>query len=440
MASARYRQLKPRPGGSGQDVAEHQRGRIIAATIDLVDERGYEALTVAGIVSAAGVSKHTFYENFRDKEECFLATYDLVVRQAIRGVLAARARESGWRARMRAGFHAFAREVAGQPAAARLALIGALGVGGNAIRARRRTNGLFEALVTESFAEIDDGATHSPLLTRAIVAGVARVARARLLAGEEQRLPGEADELIGWVLSMRECPLRPDLDQGSPGRFRERHRVAATSILGGGPVPGDERSMILAATARLAAADGYGSLTVTRIRTTAGVSRRRFDQQFESVSDCFLAALELLVEEAIGDAAEALSSAPDWPTGVCGALDLIFERFVEDPALAKLAFVELCAPGEAALRWRGEILARLATGLVDGAPADRRPAAIAAEASIGAVAELAHHLATTSRPRQILAQRPLFAYILLAPSLGSEAAILATSTPIGDQERFRSIS
>src|ERR1700755_3280476 len=77
-SSARHRRLKPRPGQSGQDVAAHQRGRIHAATIELVAEAGYRDLTATGIARVAGVSKRTFYENFKDKETCFLATYDLI--------------------------------------------------------------------------------------------------------------------------------------------------------------------------------------------------------------------------------------------------------------------------------------------------------------------------------------------------------------------------
>ncbi|MGN6558721.1 MAG: TetR/AcrR family transcriptional regulator, partial [Solirubrobacterales bacterium] len=92
-------------------MAEHQRARIHAATTELVDEGGYEALTVTGIARAAGVSSHTFYENFADKEDCFRATYDLIVRHTVREILAARICECGSEAKIRAGFHAFVREV-----------------------------------------------------------------------------------------------------------------------------------------------------------------------------------------------------------------------------------------------------------------------------------------------------------------------------------------
>src|SRR5215204_7200183 len=95
----RFRKLKPRPGHSGHDIEEHQRGRLHAATIDLVSEVGYGGLTVTGIARTAGVANRTFYENFPGKEDCFLATYDLIVRNAAREVLAAHQREEEARAK-----------------------------------------------------------------------------------------------------------------------------------------------------------------------------------------------------------------------------------------------------------------------------------------------------------------------------------------------------
>src|SRR5207253_2083261 len=56
-------------------------------------ERGYPATTVADVVERAGVSRRTFYEQFADKEACFLAAYDVGltavlgrIKEAVEGV------------------------------------------------------------------------------------------------------------------------------------------------------------------------------------------------------------------------------------------------------------------------------------------------------------------------------------------------------------------
>ncbi len=63
-------------------VVHHQRERILAATVALVAERGYRAVSVAAIVKEAGVSRLKFYENFGSKQDAFLAAFDQGLEQA----------------------------------------------------------------------------------------------------------------------------------------------------------------------------------------------------------------------------------------------------------------------------------------------------------------------------------------------------------------------
>ena len=45
-----------------------------------VSEKGYAKVTVADVVSLAGVSRRTFYEHFKDVEDCFVAAYEPATR------------------------------------------------------------------------------------------------------------------------------------------------------------------------------------------------------------------------------------------------------------------------------------------------------------------------------------------------------------------------
>lgn len=53
-----------------------QRERMLVAMADAVAELGYAKTTVAEVIARAGVSRETFYEQFANKEEAFLAAYD----------------------------------------------------------------------------------------------------------------------------------------------------------------------------------------------------------------------------------------------------------------------------------------------------------------------------------------------------------------------------
>lgn len=47
-------------------VAQNQRQRLIAGLAQALGEHGYASLTVARVISAFGISRKTFYENFKN--------------------------------------------------------------------------------------------------------------------------------------------------------------------------------------------------------------------------------------------------------------------------------------------------------------------------------------------------------------------------------------
>lgn len=65
------------PHRLGREVVRaSQRRRMLDALTEAVAEHGFSALTVTAVVSGAGVSRKTFYEHWRDRDECFLAAYE----------------------------------------------------------------------------------------------------------------------------------------------------------------------------------------------------------------------------------------------------------------------------------------------------------------------------------------------------------------------------
>src|SRR2546422_8181420 len=65
-----------RHGLSREDVERSQRERMLRAMAEAVSELGYANTPVAEVLRRAGVSRETFYEQFANKEDCFLAAYD----------------------------------------------------------------------------------------------------------------------------------------------------------------------------------------------------------------------------------------------------------------------------------------------------------------------------------------------------------------------------
>jgi AcrR family transcriptional regulator len=162
--------------------------------IELVAARGYGASTVAELGAVTRVSKRTLCERVpRGKQQCFLATYDLIVRRAeahilsvgrcaLDGIAGASPLE-----RLRALMEeAFAHEVAAYPNAARLVLVEAPDVGPAALVHAKRTRRLVERAIWWSLRAGSDAPAPSPRTVQRIV-GRWHAARARTAGRRPQR-------------------------------------------------------------------------------------------------------------------------------------------------------------------------------------------------------------------------------------------------------------
>src|SRR3954451_21654967 len=118
------RSLPRGPHRLGREVVQaSQRGRLITAIAEVVAAKGYGATTVADVIGQAGVSRKTFYEQFRDKEDCFLAAYDAGVEALLATMRAADAGRTDPLERTRARARAYLRTLAAEPAFARTFVI-----------------------------------------------------------------------------------------------------------------------------------------------------------------------------------------------------------------------------------------------------------------------------------------------------------------------------
>jgi AcrR family transcriptional regulator len=110
-------------------VLVSQRERLLEAVVAAVAEKGYASTSVADVLRLARVSRATFYEQFADKEDCFLAAYDAGARLHARRVVKASRAAEGWFDQLQAGTRAYLEVLAEEPAYARTFLIDIAAVG-----------------------------------------------------------------------------------------------------------------------------------------------------------------------------------------------------------------------------------------------------------------------------------------------------------------------
>lgn len=70
---------RPSSGLTKDEVTRLQRHRMLSAMAEVVSEQGYATVSVTDVIRRAGVSRATFYEQFANKQDCFLAAFDQAV-------------------------------------------------------------------------------------------------------------------------------------------------------------------------------------------------------------------------------------------------------------------------------------------------------------------------------------------------------------------------
>lgn len=198
-------EVLPRPAHTTvrEELRASQRGRLICAIADCVAEQGYPETTVAHVIARAGVSRRTFYEHFKDKEDCFLAAYDEGAKSTYEAMMQAADGLSDWREILDAVLTTWLEFLDADLAFTRAYMIEFWGAGDAARerwKARRdRTVGLMKTL--HELARKDD-----PSITRvsdtviaAVVGGVNRVLISHVLANDQRPLTALKPELLRFI-------------------------------------------------------------------------------------------------------------------------------------------------------------------------------------------------------------------------------------------------
>jgi AcrR family transcriptional regulator len=195
---------RPLPRGphnlARDDVLASQRVRMLEAMAETVAAKGYAGTTVGDVVSGAGVSRKTFYEHFRDKDECFLAAFDSGVDALLEAIAAAKPEEPTRMSLVRARVRAYLGTLAARPAFARTFLIEVFAAGPEALERRQRVHTRFEqflrGLHAEARREFPDIPEVSDAVWVAAVGAVNEVVSQRVRENRIEELPELEDTLV----------------------------------------------------------------------------------------------------------------------------------------------------------------------------------------------------------------------------------------------------
>jgi AcrR family transcriptional regulator len=120
-----------------------------------------------------------------------------------------------------------------------------------------------------------------------------------------------------------------------------------------------QRERLLLATLKVVAERGYEATRVEDLLAASGVSRNAFYKVFGNKQECFLAAVDMIVELSGPSVLDVYGQTPgSWEQRMKALLDALAATVVGHPAAARVAWIEAYAAGDEAVRRVDRIDAR----------------------------------------------------------------------------------
>lgn len=220
-APADRRLPRGRHGIPRETVVRDQRDRILAAMAEAMAAHGYVGTSVAAVIKRAGVSRETFYEQFRSKEDCFEAAYERAVEQLIARIQDTLRPPTDAPAEPPIGalLDAYLDGLAAEPAYARLFLVEVYAAGPKAIARRAELQESFVSLV----ADILDARTDQQRFAcRTMVAALSAMVTTHVAADDLDGLRELREPMLELVRRSGDLFGGVPADPGAPGRTDPR--------------------------------------------------------------------------------------------------------------------------------------------------------------------------------------------------------------------------
>jgi AcrR family transcriptional regulator len=140
-----------RPRIPEEEIAENHRQRIMFATSQIVQERGYTAATVSEITRLAGVDGRAFYRLFADKQEAFSAIHELGFQYLMATTAGAFFAGKSWPERIWEAFRATAQSIDDASTFSHVAFVEAYAVGSRGIQRVEDSHVAFTIFLQEGY-------------------------------------------------------------------------------------------------------------------------------------------------------------------------------------------------------------------------------------------------------------------------------------------------
>lgn len=433
--------------------------RIRRALLELVEERGYEAVTVPDIVERAGVAQADFDRCFAGKEALCVTVFEDVAGVAEVEVMAAFEAHEAWRDSLRASAYAMVRFMRDNPREVGFGALHILAAGDLAQVYREQQLQRWVELIDLGRQELDDPDS----MGRAVAEGVLGSIHGRLLKElADGKGTGSLEEFVpdlmymavrpylGHETAREELEIPPPPESSGPEEHARAEAVSGEDRRIDFPAPRlarlprgrhglprdfvaqNQRDRLAAGTVAVVAEHGLNEATIAQICAAASVSRRTFYAYFSSKEECFFAAYDSVVRYLWGEADTAAAEQVEWPSKVAAKLQAALEFFAANPDLAKFCLAAPQHAGDEAATFYRAVAARVLEYLCEGMPPQAKVPPQGVTSSLaGGMGALVLRKVNAGEGAELPDLLPDLLELFLAPYLGrSEAVRLAHKTPL----------
>jgi AcrR family transcriptional regulator len=153
--------------------------------LEVVGGSGYEVASVRMVLDHAGVYRQAFYDEFADKDACYLEALSFGVAKMEAIASAAADSAEGWQGKLRAGIGAVLDYLDAEPSIGRALVVEVHAAGPEALKIRSEAMKRITDFIDSARQASTGTESPPPIAAEGIVAGMHAVVHAKLAAGEE---------------------------------------------------------------------------------------------------------------------------------------------------------------------------------------------------------------------------------------------------------------
>ena len=181
-------------------VSSPKRQQILEGMLEAVGAVGYDAASVRTVLDRTELYRQAFYDNFPDKDACYLEAFDFGVARIEALVIAAAASEETWQGRVRAGLGALLDAFDAEPAAGRALIVEVHAAGPEALAKRAEVMRRITDFIDLARSDADQSESPPAIAPEGIAAGIHAVVHSRLATREDNGFRELLPELMYFAV------------------------------------------------------------------------------------------------------------------------------------------------------------------------------------------------------------------------------------------------